>query len=205
MRASLILILTLCNCTGGDDVSAPDAEVGAFCGDHVCNGGESCASCPGDCGGCAETCSSADPTSCSGENICVAGTCTSAWGRTYRIRVTELVVSTTNQEGDSWDTLGGAPDPYVEVTIAGALAYSTTENPDTFAPNFANFADVVLASGQNWGIAAWDADLAEPDNIIYCTLEPLTAVYLRYRGVVCEGSAATGTQGTRLELGIEPR
>ncbi len=50
-------------CGGGDGGSdpAPDAMVAAACGDNTCNGNETCATCPADCGAC--------PISC-GDNTC---------------------------------------------------------------------------------------------------------------------------------------
>lgn len=45
--------------TGSDAAPRPDAEPQPSCGDGVCNGEDTCSTCPGDCGSCAVSCGDA--------------------------------------------------------------------------------------------------------------------------------------------------
>jgi hypothetical protein len=233
-RVATCFLVAMVACGGGDDdvagpdaaLGVPDAPPGVVCGDGVCNGGETCTSCVTDCGVCppgcgdgvcsggetCETCSAdcgvclcddSDPYSCDGDTICLDGSCEPAWGA-YGIFVLDFTVATQNQEGTAWDTMGGAPDPYVTVELGGELVMVTAEPQDTFDPVYSDSASINVSPGLAFEFHGWDGDVDSDDWIIGCIAEPLTAEHLRWREVSCVGSAATGTQGTVLTIAIYP-
>src|SRR5687767_11963696 len=104
-------------CGGGDD----DEE--ALWRDGICSGGGNLASCPGDCP--ATACSPADPSDCAGETICVDGSCVAAFGRVYTFSMAHVVANSLDTNGEAWDALGGAPDPFVEVQLNGSVVLTT--------------------------------------------------------------------------------
>ncbi|HEY5928076.1 MAG TPA: hypothetical protein VIV11_40595, partial [Kofleriaceae bacterium] len=60
---------------------------------------------------------SASADTCSGETICIAGTCEAAFGRLYDIRALAVTLPTTDAAGYAWDFAGGAPDIFVQISI----------------------------------------------------------------------------------------
>src|SRR5437867_814954 len=65
-----LVLVALSGCSAGDlsDDSAGEAyRHHPRCGDGVCNGSETCSSCPGDCGACAPSCGDGI---CSGSETC---------------------------------------------------------------------------------------------------------------------------------------
>jgi hypothetical protein len=56
----------------------PDWFAPARCGDHFCNGGETCTSCPGDCGAC--TCGPCEGLSCIAGDSCASRSCDGVFG-----------------------------------------------------------------------------------------------------------------------------
>lgn len=171
------------------------------CGDGTCDANETCASCSADCGSCS---CGADPFACTGETICIEPDCQNAFGRTYTVSVFSLVVKTTDPNGETWDAVGGAPDPYVTIELNDVPILTTTENQNTFEPTFSESASVVIPAGAKFRFDAWDADVADDDWIIGCEINPLTADYLRAYGPVCNGTVQTGTDGTVLDILIAP-
>jgi len=142
--------------------------------------------------------------SCSGTNICIVDACEPAFGRTYSVLVASLTIKTTNPEGTSWDSVGGAPDPYVVISLNDVEILNTAEIQDTFDPIFNDQATVVIPAGAKFRFDAWDGDIDAPDWIIGCEIDPLTANFLRAYGPRCDGTAATGTLGTVLGILIVP-
>jgi putative transposase len=135
---------------------------------------------------------------CSGSDICIVDACEPAFGRTYDVSVFNLTINTTNPKGTSWDSVGGAPDPYVVISINDGEVLYTSEVQDTFEPTFADSTTVVIPAGAKFRFDAWDSDVDPADWIIGCEIDPLTADYLRAFGPTCTGTAETGTLGTVL-------
>jgi len=129
---------------------------------------------------------------CAGETICVGGDCVQAFGRTYRISLA-LEVSTTTPDGDTWDALGGAPDPFIKVYLNGGLVMTTNEPQDTFEPQFSTTKDIVIPANAAFVADAYDADLSDHDWIMSCEADPLTADLLRYGSGTCEYAGSTLT------------
>ncbi len=196
----VLLLLAGASCGGSDDGGGVDARpAGARCGDSVCSAGlESCSSCAADCGQCTG-CVLGDGT-CVGETICISNACQNAFGRTYRVTVSDVAIKTTNPSGDPWDAVGGAPDPFVVVTLNGSVVLTTTEQADTFNPVFSDQANVVVPAGASLEISMVDSDISSNDAIMSCVANPFPADFLRGGGVRCDGSAANGTNGTTLSV-----
>ncbi|MEZ4366199.1 MAG: C2 domain-containing protein [Kofleriaceae bacterium] len=114
-----------------------------------------------------------------------------------------LVVKTTAPDGSNWDDLGGAPDPFVMVELNGATVLTTNEVQDTYTPTFGSSASVAVPAGARLRFEAFDSDVFGDQGIITCELNPLSAAVLRNRRASCVGDAATGTNGTVLDLRFE--
>jgi hypothetical protein len=192
----------VCNAGESTATCEVDCPATATCGDGTCSGSETAANCAADCA--ATACSPNDPDSCSGSDICIVDACEPAFGRTYEVSVFNLTINTTNQKGTSWDSVGGAPDPYVVISINDGELLYTSEVQDTFEPTFADSTTVVIPAGAKFRFDAWDSDVDPADWIIGCEIDPLTADYLRAFGPTCTGTAETGTLGTVLDLLIVP-
>lgn len=136
---------------------------------------------PDGCGAQCGSCAAGQPCSTAGRCICTpnctgrtcgpdgcGGTCGSACGRGFEcsrsgicdvvpgsavITVTDGTVAERTGTGGSWDSLGGAPDPFVCVTYNGRQN-CTPEVTDTFAPRW-NYA---LSRGDRWDVDGGRAD-----------------------------------------------
>jgi hypothetical protein len=161
------------------------ADCQPVCGDGVCEVGETISTCSEDCA--SASCTVGDPNSCSGETICIAGTCENAFGRNYRITVVRGVITERNKDGNAWDIGGGLPDPVVTLTINGAM-HTTPVINDTLEPSW-NFVTppTLIPGGTVFQIDVADSDIAADDMIIGCLNNPLTANLLR-AGARCSGS-----------------
>ncbi|HVV84846.1 MAG TPA: C2 domain-containing protein [Kofleriaceae bacterium] len=177
---------------GGDDLATP------FCGDGACNGAESHATCATDCpatgpvcgdrvcnGGetsstCLQDCPpvrcTADPSTCSGETICLNGTCVAAFGRVYTITVVNGRVPLMDPAGESWDPIGGAPDPYAVVTLNGVNLGMTPVVQDNFNPVWNTAAaPQVIPAGSTLFVDMFDQDVDGDDGIVRCSWMPISA------------------------------
>lgn len=198
------LVLAACS-GGGDDTSSPDAAT-ARCGDGTCSPGETGASCPADCsatcgdGTCAadETAASCpvdcDPTACTtapdtctGEDVCIASHCVSAFGRNYLIGVSAGMFPQFDDTGEPWDLAGGLPDPIVTVTLDG-VEFSTAVIDDTLTPAWDyTTGPTLVAGGAVLRIDVYDSDPAVDDLAWSCLADPLTADLVR-AGLRCAGT-----------------
>ena len=179
-------------CAGESVASCPaDCSSSApVCGDGVCNGSESLASCSRDCGSSACT-ESAD--NCSGETICMAGTCVAAFPRVYRVTNVSVSVPTTKPDGSEWDGFGGAPDMFLS---SGGVAL-TAAVPNEFSASFAGPFEVALVAGQSLRVDVYDEDELADDYATGCERNPITAAVLRSRNFDCAGSGITFTSTIR--------
>lgn len=179
--------------------SNPTSPTG-MCGDGSCDPGENCSSCPGDCGSCSTTCGPTNcagccdgdscvsgnaPTACGGGGaactvcapgfLCTAGSCAVDPASRWDLYLGQLTVNTTTLAGDAWDTLGGAPDPFVEIRVGSETATPavTGVGSDVFSVSFTGGPTVSDARAD--AIAAYlaffvyDEDLTSNDRIGACT------------------------------------
>lgn len=253
MRHVMLVVLAagLLACGGGGDDSGDDDDP-AVCGDDVCNGGESNASCPRDCpagqvcgdGACNGnettascetdcpasqvcgdgTCSGNETNStcptdcpctdntvgddtCTGENVCINGSCVNAFGRTYHIIVFSGQMTQNNAAGDTWDAAGGLPDPLVSVTLNGTSLGQTSTQQDTLTPQWNQFFNTVIAGGSSFQIDVFDEDVAVNDPMFGCVASPnLSAEIIRAYTNTCASAASTPAgAGSSIVFWFEPQ
>jgi hypothetical protein len=90
-----------------------------------------------------------------------------------------------NGAGDAWDAHGGAPDPFVEISLNGVLVGTTSEKADTFTPTWSELVSEAIPAGSWIKLVVWDSDLAGDDLMFWCDLDPLTAAHLDNRAWTC--------------------
>lgn len=159
------------------------------CGDGVCNGTETSASCPQDCT--AASCTTF-PDDCTGENVCVQGSCVAAFGRIYKMFIFDGTMTQDDETGTPWDAVGGLPDPYVIINLNGAFLGQTNTRNDTLTPAWSEAATATIAGGSTFDIQVFDEDVAVDDLMFSCTTQPLTADLLRHHGPPYGTCAGTG-------------
>ncbi|HEY4179206.1 MAG TPA: hypothetical protein VGM90_20320 [Kofleriaceae bacterium] len=168
----------------GDETSAnctADCGTGAVCGDGVCNGTESSTSCPGDCAA-SNTCTSA-PDTCTGDNVCVTGTCVPAFGRVYKLYMQGGKMTQNDAAGATWDSAGGLPDPYVNQYLNGTFLAATTTADDTLTPAWNTNTIVTVAAGAKLQFDVIDDDIGPGGQDMFsCFNIALTADVLRKHG-----------------------
>ncbi len=139
----------------------------------------------------------AAPDSCTGVDICIAGTCQAALPRTYQLTNMFVTVPETNPNtGGDWDIGGGAPDLFL-TNAAGTVLTPVAD--DTFATNFRGPFDVALGVGGTLELQVWDLDAAANDYVIGCVANPITAAELR------TGEFGCTSMGMSLQGSIGPK
>ncbi len=145
-------------------------------------------------GGCSES-----GDSCSGETICVAGSCVAAFGRVYLVSDVSVHVPTTDSSGAAWDIGGGAPDLKIKISVNGSVVSTSVAVADQFNASFAGPFSVTLVAGGSLRIDAVDEDVTVDDPAVACQANPVTAAQLRTRTMSCSASGST------LSWQIDPR
>lgn len=141
---------------------------------------------PGPGGGCTPA---AD--TCTGENICILGACEAAFGRIYSITDVTVSVPTADGTGASWDALGGAPDPFIVVTVNGSSIVTSATRDDVFSASFFGPYDATIVGGSSLAIEVWDADVSANDLMFTCQASPLSADLLRRHSLSCSSGGFT--------------
>ena len=176
---------------GGDDPGDPGPT--AQCGDGVCNGDETADSCASDCA--ASNACTASPDTCTGDNVCVAGSCVAAFGHVYKLFVEAGSVPEKDANSAAWDPFGGLPDPYVSVFLNGDSVFSTAFKSDTIAPVWHESATITVAAGSKLQLDVYDDDLDVDGYMFSCFDVSLTADLLRKHGggdtASCQASAGS--------------
>lgn len=103
--------------------------------------------------------------SCASYEVCLtSGVCGINPNSTWFFGVSSALISTMKSDGSAWDTLGGAPDPYL--LLDGS---KTTPKQDTFTPTWSPAEGVITTAtdllNQGVTIEAIDDDLTQPDRI----------------------------------------
>lgn len=84
-------------------------------------------------------------TDCNADQICIGAQCNLAWGREYVFHTMSADIPGSNPyTGTAWDSLGGAPDPFVRVSEGGVAVGDTSIIDDTFAPSWTEQVTFVL-------------------------------------------------------------
>ena len=150
------------------------------------------------------TCSPGDPTSCSGENICVGTTCENAFNRIYHFSNIAVVVASQNPGGSAWDPLGGAPDPWVRVSLNGTQFLATSVVSDVFAATYTENADTEIIGGSMLELNVSDSDAVGGDDLILdCTFDPLGADLLRQHIVRCDGTGGDAGSSVTMQIDVK--
>lgn len=161
----------------------------------ACSGDESPGGTPdapggGGGGGC-----SAVQDTCTGETVCVSGSCVAAFPRVYAISAINIALPTTNQ-GATWDVGGGAPDPFAVISVNGTMAATTSAVQDVFTATLPGPWNITInAAGSTLLVDIFDEDATVDDHAFACT-GTLTAALARARTLAC---------GTTVTYKIEPR
>jgi hypothetical protein len=136
--------------TPGDDTS-PDGDPGdpdssTACGPTTCDGccdGDTCraGNAPEACGGGGAACAA-----CEADFSCQAAACAVDPASRWDVLAVDATVFPDNVGGTAWDSLGGLPDPFVEM--------STQDGPDVFEGVTAAIGDTITPA---WNAVALDA------------------------------------------------
>lgn len=179
----------VCNAGETSSTCAADCPVGGpFCGDGTCNGNETASSCTSDCG---TTACSASPDNCTGETICISGKCEAAFPRVYRITNVAVSMPTKNPNNNSdWDVGGGAPDLFLGDQQGNPI---TAAVQDQFSATFPGPFEVQLVAGNAFRMDVWDEDVTTNDFAFACQANPITAALLRTRSFGCAANGASLT------------
>lgn len=195
-----VLPLTLGACDGGEAAVRPklDAPVAAdapvrkdappaTCGNAICEAGETESSCQRDCP--CTAAQNANPDSCLGDEICVAGDCVNAFGRTYEMLLTTGQLANIDATNMMWDDGVGTavlPDPYVVVAINNQEVARLPVRADTITPTWNATARFAIAAGSSLTISLFDEDLNADDLMFSCNDISLSAADLRVFETKCQ-------------------
>lgn len=101
--------------------------------------------------------------SCARYETCMAsGFCGVNPNSTWMFTVGSATIATMKTDGSTWDTLGGAPDPFVQIDTK-----KSTTKQDTFSPTWQEGAVYTATTLLNQGVqvTVYDEDLAANDLI----------------------------------------
>ena len=122
---------------------------------------------PGPSGGGGDTTGTAECTAhsdCDSVSICITGQCVLAAGRDYAITLYDTSIhSETNADGEAWDALGDAPDPYGAVLVDGQVAFTTPAVANSYTATWETVGYATLQSSSTFDVYVYDEDLAEHD------------------------------------------
>jgi hypothetical protein len=151
-----------------------DGDGAADCGDADCANQAACQTC------------NAQPDDCAGESICIGQQCEDAFNRFYTFSGIQVALGPQDAEGTDWDAFGGAPDPFVEIRLNDQLFLTTGSVDNTFSASYDNAEDVLVVAGSVLEVKVLDADVNAADVALTCAADPLSADFLRARGLFCE-------------------
>lgn len=72
--------------------------------------------------------------------------CEIIFGRSFEVRFASASTGTTNGDGDTWDSFGGLPDMYGEITVDDALVLTTSTADDALSATWNVAEDVIITS-----------------------------------------------------------
>jgi hypothetical protein len=126
---------------------------------------------------CSDRCT--EHAQCERIEICSENDCESGFNREWVITVIDGTIPERNRSsGETWDAIGGAPDPYVVVTVDGEDCITRTK-ADTFTPSWNEECLFTLYNDSAMTISVMDEDIAEHDTIGQTSAEVITITTLR--------------------------
>jgi hypothetical protein len=184
-----------CSATETTASCPADCPVTATCGDGTCSGTETTTSCSEDCG--SPLCTTS-PDNCTGDNVCISGSCVAAFGRVYKLYLYDGTMPAKNPSNENWDydvTSGPdeLPDPLIELFHNGALVGETSIKDDTLSPMWNEFKSISVAAGATIDLKVWNSNVGSDTLMFGCASVALTSDALRKHDVA---NAATCTSGT---------
>lgn len=129
-------------------------------------------------------CSESDDD-CFGDDICIRGYCEPAYARTYELSIDEVVLPSTDPNGQCWDVPCGPPDPYIVVRVDGREVGVTDEASDRFEASFGDIFTFDVDYGSSLEINLYDADIDTDDLALDCSARPIDTRLLRSRFITC--------------------
>ena len=173
----------------------PDCA-GKECGDDGC--GEACGICTN--GTCkAGLCGCTDHYDCDDVSICYQGSCDTAYGRKYRITFVSATIEEIGPDGKTWDSIGGAPDPYISYKFDNTTGVTATKQ-DTLVPAWNESVDTTLFQSQDITITVKDEDMAANDIVETFELDAIPMWALKDEGLIFAGDYCT-----ELVVTVEPK
>ena len=142
-------------------------------------------------------CSAGDVNGCSGEQVCVGGSCEDAFPRWYNITLRSALVPSDNR-GMGWDVLGGLPDPMAFLIQNGEVVGSTPTASDTVTPFWNEDFIIEMNAFDQLEVVVVDVDVAVDDDITSCDYGVLSAAQIRGGDLSCYGT------GIELRVFIAP-
>jgi len=141
----------------------------------------------GSCEQSSDTCICSDrctfDSQCGISEMCIDNDCESALNRDWVITIVGGTIPERRQSGETWDALGGAPDPYVVVTVDGERCVTATKN-DTFSPRWNEECTFTVFDDSTLQVKMGDEDALEHDLIANSNTEALTVAQLRNGQIV---------------------
>ena len=181
MFGALALSVTLAACGGSDGGSNSTTGGGNTSGTTGSNQACSSANCAGCCfngqcqtGTAASACgkSGAACSACGAAEICKTDqTCGVDPESTWLVQPTTAVFSSTDANGDAWDALGGAPDPFATITCPPSTTPNVGTTPtvnDSFTPTWTSGGCTAKASAllaEPIAFRLFDEDVSSDDFI----------------------------------------
>lgn len=109
-----------------------------------------------------------DSFDCDDLDFCNVGECDQGLDRRYRISILSGEALTSGPDG-SWDVGGGAPDLFIQWGVRDSAndewiddCYTSTVQ-DSFDPEWNEYCEFVLGSGDTFAIWGWDEDVSASD------------------------------------------
>jgi len=161
---------------------------GRVCGpDPVC--GQSCGTCTGALECVNGECICIDDYDCDDNSICIYESCTLAYGREYRFTVVSVEVSQNNPAGDTWDAVGGLPDPFVCFyrNDQTSTEFCTYAKDDTLNATYNESFEAIIRESDKWLMYVWDEDISDHDAIGGFEMDPITVPMIKSGGIVGQG------------------
>jgi hypothetical protein len=138
------------------------------------------------------------PDNCTGDNICMSGSCVPAYGRVYKLFIANGSMPEKTAQNEAWDSFGGLPDPLVSAFLNTNHVFDTTYKSDTLSPIWIESDTVTIPTGSKLQLDVYDSDIDVDGLMFSCFNVALTAERLRKPG----GSPVATCNGTNANMSL---